>query len=113
MDVSSSVIYFDFVYWQELGVCILGELLNNMFFIILSQGFVFLRVIFICGFFDFNFNSGIVIWFDDILVNKLCFGIGMLGIEGFDLVMFSNVELICGLGFVMYGVDVFYGVILM
>ncbi|RLP53195.1 MAG: TonB-dependent receptor [Ketobacter sp.] len=113
MDASSSVTHSDPAHWQELGVRTLGELLNNMPSTISPQGFASSRVTSIRGFFDFNSNSGIATRLDDIPVNKLRSGTGMLGIEGFDLATLSNVELIRGPGSAMHGADAFHGVISM
>lgn len=110
---ASSVSHSDQTRWQELGARNIGELLNTLPSTVAPQGFGRTRVIAIRGYFNFASDTGVATLLDEVPINLLRYGTSALSIDGHDLAVLDNIELIRGPGSSLHGADAFQGVLSM
>lgn len=113
MESASSVSHTDSSRWDELGVRNVGELLNTLPSTVAPQGYNRTRVIAIRGYFNYSIDSGVATQLDGVPINLLRFGTSALAIDGHDLSVLDNIELIRGPGSSLHGADAFQGVLSM
>lgn len=109
MESANSVSYSGSERWDELGVRNIGEVLNNLPSTVAPQAHGKTRVVAIRGYFNFAIDTGVATRLDNIPINTLRFGTGMLAIDGFDLATLDNIELLRGPGSSLHGADAFHG----